>query len=504
MPEKILFLLDLWFFHYGIAKSLQESEKEFEMYAIIDIGEKAQKFFDEQKFVDFKKKYVYLDNVKVENKKPNLEYLKLFEERYGINLWHVAYTDRAFYQYNKMHNFTKNEILYTLEQECRFFEQVLDEVKPDFIALYLTISHHQYLLSEMCKSRGIKNLMIVPTKSGKRIMISENDNKIDYFSKESLHKNKSVIDLDDYYKSTNPFEHVQKTKEIAFDAKKMDRYKSLFKYFFSDSDKEYNKRFNNFGRTKLSTIKERFSRSIKRKLREKFIDQNFSRTIGNGSFIYFPLHYEPERILLINAPYFDNQLSVITNIAKSIPIGYTLLVKEHPFMQTIGWRDTSYYKTIMKLPNVKLIHHTVTPEEIIKKSSLVITIGGTVGIEAATFKKPCITLVDTIYSIINSVHKLEKFDDLPFLIKKCLNEEIIDNNMNEFINIINDNSFELEIGEISTDFAFQFGLKGLIQDAELPIDKIDRFLKKYHTVFDLLGREHIKKIEQHRTNLNQK
>ena len=69
----------------------------------------------------------------------------------------------------------------------------------------------------------------------------------------------------------------------------------------------------------------------------------------NKKFIYFPLHFEPERTLLISGTYYTDQISVIKNIAKSIPIDFTLYVKEHPNMKLTQWREIDFYKKIMEL-----------------------------------------------------------------------------------------------------------------------------------------------------------
>ena len=50
-----------------------------------------------------------------------------------------------------------------------------------------------------------------------------------------------------------------------------------------------------------------------------------------------------ERSLLITAPYFVNQIEVIRNIAKSLPINFKLFVKEHPLQYARGWRSSNKY-----------------------------------------------------------------------------------------------------------------------------------------------------------------
>ena len=65
-------------------------------------------------------------------------------------------------------------------------------------------------------------------------------------------------------------------------------------------------------------------RKIKRK---QFIDSNISKQINaHENFIYYPLQLEPERTLLIPAGHYTNQIEVITNIARSIPIHFQLIV----------------------------------------------------------------------------------------------------------------------------------------------------------------------------------
>ena len=61
-------------------------------------------------------------------------------------------------------------------------------------------------------------------------------------------------------------------------------------------------------------------------------------------FIFFPLHLEQEMSLLIQAPFYTNQLEIIKNLVKSLPIGYELYVKEHPLMYVRSWRKISIYK----------------------------------------------------------------------------------------------------------------------------------------------------------------
>ena len=61
----------------------------------------------------------------------------------------------------------------------------------------------------------------------------------------------------------------------------------------------------------------------------KFVDKHFVREIDNDDkIIFFPLHLEEEISLLVIAPFFTNQIEIIKNLVKSMPIDYKLYLKE--------------------------------------------------------------------------------------------------------------------------------------------------------------------------------
>ena len=152
--------------HFSLSYYLQQNRND-DFYAIIDVPNKPKKFFKEQKIVDFKKTWFYNDHIIKTEKKPDLEYLSNFEKEYQIDLWKLAINERHFYRFNRFYKFSKNEILNILEQECRFFENILKKIKPDYFLTYDPPFHHQKLLLDMCRSKGIKILCIYFTRVGR-------------------------------------------------------------------------------------------------------------------------------------------------------------------------------------------------------------------------------------------------------------------------------------------------------------------------------------------------
>mgnify|MGYP000061139678 CR=1 FL=1 len=119
-----------------------------------------------------------------------------------------------------------------------------------------------------------------------------------------------------------------------------------------------------------------------------------------------------------------NQIEIIKHISKSLPIGYRLYVKEHPLMIIREWRKTSFYNEILSIPNVQFLHHSIKTEDVMTKCSLVITINGASGLEAAIYKKPSILFSDFSYSILPAVHQIKSIDELPAAIRLSLRKKV--------------------------------------------------------------------------------
>tara|TARA_B110000881_G_C18382620_1_gene416903 strand:- start:137 stop:787 length:651 start_codon:yes stop_codon:yes gene_type:complete len=211
---------------------------------------------------------------------------------------------------------------------------------------------------------------------------------------------------------------------------------------------------------------------------------------------------EPERSLLIAAPFHTNQFELIVHIVKSLPIGYKLYVKDHPQMVTRDWRPVSFYKQIMQLPNVKLLHPSTNPSDILKKCSLVITIGGTTGLEAAFYEKPTITFVNTIYSKLKSVHVLKNIEDLPNIIRSQLSKKFNLDDLNSFVNLIDSNSVEFNHHAILNDATQTLFYNGFLSNIEFKSSTMDKFLQRHQLEFDRLGLDLVKKFKQHQKYKN--
>lgn len=497
MKERIIIWDNGNFFPFMVCNSLKDLGN-FEFYAIIDVTDRTKKFFENQKFVKFEKTWFYHDHILPHKNKIDIDYLCTFEKKYNINLWLLAQNERIFnQQYNDYYKFSTNEILAILEDECKLFEKILEVVKPHFFITIETALHHHHLFYLLCRARGVKTMMLNQSKFGYKCIISEELHKLDSVTVLSPKpSSRSFDELQKYLKSFDMLKQLTTHKDT-FRSSKSEKIKAAIQFLLISNNTNIRTHYSYYGRSKIKVLIKEIISSIKAKSRENFINKTFKRKIDDStSFVYFPLHQEPERVTLIGSPYFTNQLETIRHILKSLPIGYKLLVKEHPTQSIRGWREISYYKQLMSLPNLELIHPSASNEDLLKKSSLVITIAGTAGLEAAFYGKPSIIFSDLGYSILPSVFRVESLEDLPRLIKSALNHKVDPAYLDSYVDLLDKNSFDFDLFDFIMSYQNYFYFGGHLTDVDIQLQKMQQFINKYKSTFDALSQHYLKKIQQ--------
>jgi len=493
MVRKVLFWLGSEFTHFCLSHYLQKIIDD-EFYAIIDITNKPKSFFEDQKLVNFQKKWFFHDHINLNFKKPNLEYLSKIENEYGVNIWKLALNERIFSNSFNFHKFTRDEILSIDEQSCRLFEEVLNEVKPDYFITKQTAFHHLQLFYEMCRARGVKVLMLNNSNFGTTSIIVEDIRKLDGSPKldDFSADNRTLEDFQSYLRDlkTNIDTNIIREPNSA------DFLKSVIKFSTSDN-KNTKTNYNYFGRTKFNVFSFTMKYKINTNKRKKFIDSNLTLSPNiKEKFIYFPLSLDMERSTLIDAPYYTNQIEVVRSIAKSIPIDHTLFVKEHPGQFLRGWRKISEYQEILDIPNVTFVHPDYPSEKLYQHSSLIMTIGGTTGFEAAIHGKPSIIFNDLRYSLLPSVTRLKSIDDLPNIINQCINKKVNPDDVNKFIQLMESVTIDFNWQSFTAKFDDYFYYGGSLFDVEISESDMTIFLKNNKNVLEKLASNHVKKMNE--------
>lgn len=387
----------------------------------------------------------------------DIDYIKNLEKEYGLpNLWPYLMVDRVLmsnqlireYPYDNP-QYSHEELMRILQTTAKKIIKFLDEEKPDFIFFSVMGNVSSYLLHEIAKKRGTKIIFGELSRFPDSYMITNNFEHFEW-AEERFQKLQSGEDtikfeleekiksyIKNFYNKPVCYNSVDSPKTQPINRKRQLRfllpdhwlktikgfYKMFYDYYFGFQKNDYT----------TPSVWHYILDRVKRKLRMIYgFDDLYDDIDEKDNFVYFSLSVEPETTLLLNAPFASNQLSVIKNVARSLPVDYKLYVKEHPSM--MGYRTRKFYKEIKKMPNIKLIRPEIMSFELIKKARLITTVTGTAGWEALFFQKPSITFGNTFYNCLSMVEYCENPHKLPQIIKNQLTN--FKYNEKELINFI--------------------------------------------------------------------
>jgi len=488
MSNRVLFWLDAEPTAFCIAYYLKKIH-DADFFTLVDVTNRQKSFFQSQKLVEFKKTWFYHDVMNQEIKSEP-DYLKSFEEKYDIDLWQLSKNDRIFIDYyNTFYKFSDHEISEIMEKECRLFEEILDEVKPDFFITTQTAFRPHHLFYLLCKKKGIKVLMLNSANWGKHCYISGNYHKLDNFNE--LFTNRKAL--------PTTFNDIQNRLESKILSKKVSKFyqshknskiklmQAAFQLLVLSDNSNEKTHYTYYGRKKLKVLLSEINNSIKRWYRKKYIDQNFlQEIIDDKPFIFLPLQQEPERSLLLSAPDYKNQIETVEYVSKCLPENFLLFVKEHP-TQGSGrdWREISQYKALQNNPKVRLIHPSVPADEIIKKSKLVISVSGTIALESAFLNTPSITIADNDYILIPSISRLNSKNELQGLIENSLEKKVEPSSIGKYLDILEENSFIFDYLEFQVSYFNHFYFSGNLVDVEISESHMKEFLIKNQNLKNL-------------------
>lgn len=142
----------------------------------------------------------------------------------------------------------------------------------------------------------------------------------------------------------------------------------------------------------------------------------------DGPFAFFGMHMQPESSIDVFAHFYSNQAHVIELIARSLPPSHILLVKLHK--SDVPNYSRAILGRIARLPGVRLVSPYADTIEFIKRSALVVSIQGTIGLEGALLGKPVIMLGDSPTKIFPSVSTIGRDPDLPALVRQKIREKL--------------------------------------------------------------------------------
>ena len=151
------------------------------------------------------------------------------------------------------------------------------------------------------------------------------------------------------------------------------------------------------------------ARKISQKNKKSY-SKNSIKEIPDCPFVYYALHMQPEASSSPLGGFYADQLRAIRFLSDTLPVGWKIIVKEHPH-QKLEERDLSLYDDILKSANVEMISMQFSSDVLQQKSIAIATLTGTAAFEAWLKGKPSLVLGNIIFETAPGIYKLKSKDD---------------------------------------------------------------------------------------------
>jgi hypothetical protein len=308
------------------------------------------------------------------------------------------------------------ELQATYHRYIAMWQALLAHHRPTAVIIHGTPHQgHDLVLYALCRHLKIRTLIMERTQIDERLYvrrtlrdtIAPTNEEIDglvHTVKATLH-----VDADDadacknYHKHNRRFNDMTETRaalrlpRILGDLLHPRWVKGLFRTiddsFYGISQTRPLAAFNSWRRT--------WSRfAIRRAL--EFYDSQSQKTDYDAPYVYFAVHYQPERTTMPDGGRYADQLLVIKTVAASLPKGWKLVIREHPrqFRENVNWRNfrsLDFYRRLAAVPNVYFASMEEPSRRLIGNCRAVAVITGTSGWEALRAAKPALVFGNAWY-----------------------------------------------------------------------------------------------------------
>lgn len=296
------------------------------------------------------------------------------------------------------------------------FIEALDKIRPDLVIGESTL-FHELMIIDICKKRDI--LYLHPSSSSyppKRFSFYKNDTKVPFTGEKHIfdtHKYDEYIDvisnrkiLPDYMKKKPTLHTDRLFPKIGSFQDKINRTKA---YLMGE-------KFN----TPSPFRKIRENRKVKQLLKQwEKISVEISKIPKNKKIILYPLQMQPEANLDVWGNTYQNQTNLIKNLTAVIPNNWIIVVKTNP--KSKYEMSAELLKLLEKEQNVIALDRNIGMKEIFTLSDLIVTVTGTIAIEAVLSSKPLALFGTSIVSQTNGVKMINNYEKIKVLIEEIEN-----------------------------------------------------------------------------------
>lgn len=464
-----------------IAKSLKNMGEIDEAFAFVAYYDKWRKYLKEQSHVPIKMIFGTRDIFqKMSTEKLDYSELERIEKKYGNKeIWNIIYTEGKLTPHTHQKHigykkYSKEDILLYCQTCFKYFEYIINKYKPDCIIDFARVCLFRGVLDRVAEYNNIPYLYpynaLLGDQVGDRYCInrrtSENYNFIKKYYSGLLEKPEKIKEGWDYLARFREGGSKSIYNLWAANPEKKTRYNNSYftKAFFeipkwcvstikelkkeyrlrlkvkSDSEVKYNfQLFKSLPSTKLSSL-------ILSTVRKTYFKYYFPIQKGRVShkYAFMTLHLQPEASTSMLAPYHVNQLSVIDNISRALPLDWKLVVKPNKSM--IGIDSINFYRHLKQIPNLIVTDYYANTRKLIENACAVIAISGTSGLEAVLSGKMVILLGNEgiIWHCIEDVIKCTDWSKLHEILKTAGQYKVNDQRLAAYLQAVHDNTFGME------------------------------------------------------------
>ena len=167
---------------------------------------------------------------------------------------------------------------------------------------------------------------------------------------------------------------------------------------------------------KMLSPKEKYIRYWKGQKAKRYLQKHqtpFSEFKLKKYAVYF-LHVEPELTVEGMAFDYQDQVNTLRNILASLPADMELVVKEHSPM--LGYRPVGVYSQLVHMPGLIIAGTHEDSHQLITHASVVVTLAGTVALEAVLYSVPVIVLGSVYFDSFKGIYKPDGLGELKALL----------------------------------------------------------------------------------------
>ncbi|MBC8392847.1 MAG: hypothetical protein H8E17_09830 [Deltaproteobacteria bacterium] len=327
-------------------------------------------------------------------------------------LWDAIVCDRRLYlgrqckvKQDYTPSFNHEEMLKVLQRAMVRFDRLLADIKPDIVLSLDPVTFGDYLLYFFCKSRKIPMLFLRTTKINKYVEFNDGIFGCSSHIYKMFQEYEASGKSDEWTEQAERYLKEARQSDIRYEGmilvpskrKKKNARKHLLDKFVRaiKVEWEYLRHYRSdhaIPGVLLPAIYRKFVSPIKAKYHAFKYSKYYvsQKQLDAMHYAFYPLQSEPEISSLIWGKPYMNHIENVRMIARSLPVGMKLVVKEHP--RALGYRSAGYYSKLLQVPNVMLANPNMEVRPIIKSSKMVISIATFVSFEAMIYQVPTVML----------------------------------------------------------------------------------------------------------------